>query len=121
MEFGKLEKVRLYLIERNAFFVPPGPGHKYVLEILPQRFVFLEVDDRGGSAALLVGNELNSSHLEHSLRLFPPYFCSAVLSTAILATAACPPTGPFVLQNAHYLSNVQGLTLRITLKWHVGI
>src|ERR1035441_9929617 len=62
MKLSAGDQVGLYLFERDAFFVPPRPGHQHVLNVLPQRPVFLEVDYRRRLAALRVSDELNSGH-----------------------------------------------------------
>src|ERR1035438_9594072 len=62
MELSAGDQVGLYLFERDAFFVPPRPGNQHVLDILPQRSMFLEVDYRCRLAALRVGDELNPGH-----------------------------------------------------------
>jgi hypothetical protein len=64
----------LHPLDRNPFFMPPRPGNQHVLDILPQRAMFLEVDYRR-LAAFLIGNELNSGHflrfLGQTLRFAP--------------------------------------------------
>jgi hypothetical protein len=51
MKLCALDEVRLHLVERYAFFVPPRPGDQHVLDVFPKRFVFLEVDYRRRLAA----------------------------------------------------------------------
>src|ERR1039458_7666910 len=62
MELSACDQVGLYLLERDAFFMPPRPGNQHVLDIFPQRPVFLGVDHRRSLAAVRVRDELNSGH-----------------------------------------------------------
>src|ERR1035441_10265342 len=46
MKLSAGDQVCLHLFKRDAFFMPPRPGDQHVLDILPERPVFLEVDYR---------------------------------------------------------------------------
>src|ERR1022692_1803687 len=62
MKLSACDQVCSYLFERDTFFMPPRPGDQYVLDVLPQCLVFLEVDYRRRLAAFRVSDELNSGH-----------------------------------------------------------
>jgi hypothetical protein len=62
MQLRAFDEVRLHLVERDAFFMPPRPGDQHVCDVLPERLVFLEVDYRRCLAASFVGDELYSCH-----------------------------------------------------------
>ena len=42
--------------------MPPRPGNQHVLDVLPERLVFLQIDDRRRLAAFFVGDELDAGH-----------------------------------------------------------
>ena len=62
MQLRALDEVRLHLVERDTFFMPPRPGNQHVLDVLPERLVFLQVDDRRRLTAFFVGDELDAGH-----------------------------------------------------------
>jgi hypothetical protein len=52
----------LYLFQRNPLLVPPRPGDKHVLDVVPQFPMYFQVDLTGHLAALLIGDELDPTH-----------------------------------------------------------
>jgi hypothetical protein len=47
--------------------MPPRPGNQHVLDILPERLVFLQVDDRRRLTAFFVGDELDAGMMGSGL------------------------------------------------------
>src|SRR5438067_796597 len=77
-----LDEVGFQLFERDAFLATARLGDEHVLNVLPKCLVLFEVDDGGGFAALVVGDELDSGHrLLLNVCSSPPYRPAVFRST----------------------------------------